>query len=143
MNLASILKLNLDERKVVIISVEETNIVDSDEQPYYLAKLKEPVKVFCSVEPDIEAVEHDEVYVRKAAILEEGWSFTDEKKPEEGFWREGWVVDFSVGQRIPIYQATTIKKWTKENRGVRRISRNTDINAGLLAKVKAKAEQKK
>lgn len=142
MNLASILKLNLDERKVIIISAEETNIVDSDEQPYFLCKLKNPIKVFCSVEPDIEAFESDEVYVRKSAINSEGWSLVDEKKPEEGSYRDGWVVDFSVGQRIPIYQETTIKRWTKENRGVRRTTRNTNINTGILAKVKAKLEHK-
>lgn len=114
--------------------------MDSDEKPYYLAKLKNPIRVGCSVDPNIERFETDEVYVREEAVNSEGWSFVTEGKPEDGFFREGWVVDFSKGQEIPIYQETTIKKWTKENRGTRGLERTTKINASILAKFKSKQE---
>jgi len=142
MNLAKVLGLNLEGVKIVLVGVPElTNLLDSDEQPYYAAQLKDPITVRCSVDPEILPYEASEVYVRKAALDAEGWELVDANKPEEGFFRPGWVVDFSKGQQIAIYQSESIKKWSRGNRGEQRIRNREVINSGIREKIAAKANK--
>lgn len=141
MNLATLLGLNLAEVTVILVGKpEETNILDSNDEPYYVAKLKSPVKVRCSVDPLIDALETDEVYVRKADILAEGWKFVTEGKPEEGFFREGWVADFSKSHQVALYQSESIRKWSRTTRSDRRDQDRAKINAGIREKMAAKGK---
>jgi len=142
--------LGLDIAKVLAILVgagEPTNFTSSTGEPYFLFKLKSPIMVGCSMDPEIQRFETDEVYVRQGALtdpeLVKIMKVAVEGKPLEGFWFDKWVVDFSLGQKIPIYQETTIRQWTKDNRSVRKVQRTTDVNAGIRAKIKAKAEETK
>lgn len=141
MNLAKILNLNVEETVIVLVGTPEvTNLVTSDDEPYYAIKLKTPLTVRCSIDPDVLPFEADEVYVRKSAITSDGWKFIDEKKPEEGFYMPNWVVDFSKGQQIPVYQETSIKKWSKNNRGDRRERNREEINARIREKIASKGK---
>ena len=141
MNLATLLGVKVDATQVILVGVpEETIYMDSDDQPYYVAKLKNPVTVRCSIDPEILPHEADEVFIRKSAITQEGWVFVDEKKPAEGFFMPNWVVDFSKGQNLPLYQETSIKKWTKTTRGERRDTTREKINTGIREKLAAKAK---
>lgn len=139
MNLANLLKIELGQQEVILVGAPEiTQIMDSDEQPYYVAKLKVPVTVRCSTDPAIDSFEADEVYIRESDLKKEGWVALDEKKPEDGFHQPGWVVDFSKGQGIAIYQSESIRKWSKGNRNVRRDSQRTELNAKIKAMVEAR-----
>jgi hypothetical protein len=120
---------------------EVTNIMTSDDEPYYLAKLLKPITVRCSVDPNIEAFETDEVYIRESAINEEGWTPRDEKDPSKGYFMPNWVVDFSKGQQLAVYQSETIKKWAKGNRSVRNAENTTKINEGIRAKIAARLKK--
>jgi hypothetical protein len=132
MNLAKLLNLNIDEVKVILIGdPTETNILDSNDEPYFVAKLKSPLMVRCSTDPAIEAQEIDEIYLRKSAVLAEGWTMVDEKKPEEGYFMPNWVADFSKTQMISIYQAESIKKWAVKSRDGRRTADRERINASI------------
>jgi len=128
MNIAQMLKINLDVVPVIILSVEKSAHTDSDDQPYYAAKLKEPVLVMCSMDPELDTFNSDTVYVRERDLNSEGWKLVEEGKPESGFFREGWVVDFSQGQGIPIYQSETIKKWSKGQKSSRKDERRAKLN---------------
>lgn len=141
MNIATLLGLNTNETQVILIGVPEiTNILDSDEQPYYAAKLKNPITVRCSVDPEIIPYETEEVYIRKAALDSEDWIMVNEKDPADGYYMKNWVVDFSKGQQIAIYQSESIKKWARGNReGNREITRRK-INDALRQKI---ADKKK
>lgn len=140
MNLVEALKLDINEVKVILMgNPEETNFMDSDDKPYYVAKLKAPVMVRCSVDPTVDAQEVDEVYIRKDAISMEGWEFVNGKDATEGYFMPKWTVDFSIGQKLPIYQETSIKKWLKSSRDEKSKSRSASINEGIRAKIAAKA----
>lgn len=140
MSLAKLLNLNLGVKNVILVGVPEiTNILDSDGKPYYAAKLKDAVIVRCSVDPEIVPFEAEEVYLREDALNLEGWKLIDPAKPEEGFFMEGWVVDFSKGQQIPLYQAESIRKWAKESRGDRRAQQRDEINNKIRERIAARA----
>lgn len=132
MNLAKLLNLNIDEVKVILVGAPvETNILDSEDQPYFVAKLKAPITVRCSSDPLVESFETDEIYLRKSAVLSEGWTEVEAGKPESGYYMPGWVADFSKTQLIPIYQETSIKKWAQSNRSTRRDSERERINESI------------
>lgn len=145
MKMTEVLGIDIKEAVAAILVGKPvvSNTQTSEGEDYYLAKLKSPVIVHCSYDPAIEPFETDEVYVRASALAEEGWESTNPKKPQEGFWRKGWVVDFSKGQKIPIYQSETIKKWTRANRKQRSIQNTSEINAGIIEKMKAREEARK
>jgi hypothetical protein len=140
MILTKMLGLDLKEVKVVLMGIpEETAHLDSDDQPYFKVGLKDPIKVLCSMDAAIEPEEVDEIYIRKSALDLDGWEFVNGKDATEGYFMPKWVVDFSKGQQIPIYQETTIKKWTKENRSVRADSRRDLINDGIRQRMAKRA----
>jgi len=141
MNLAALLGLKIEAVKVILVGTPEvTNIVDSEDKPYYVAKLKSPIMVRCSTDPQIEAQEIDEIYLRESAITADGWTPIVEGKPEEGYTMPDWVADFSKGQGIAIYQATSIKTWTKTTRGDRRAEERNRINDSIRKRM---ADRKK
>lgn len=109
--------------------------MDSEEQPYYVVKLKTPISVRCSVDAEILPYETDEVYLRKSALESDSWTPVDPEHPEDGFYMPNWVVDFSKGQQIAIYQETSIKKWAQLNRGDRRIQNRDRINDSIREKI--------
>lgn len=141
MNLAQMLGIDLTKIQVILIgSGELTNTMSATGEPYYLFKLKSPVMVGCSMDADIERFEADEVYLRQSALTDESLTIklVTPDKPEDGFYFDKWVIDFSLGQRIPIYQETTIREWSKGNRGVRRVQRTIDANTSIRAKLEAR-----
>jgi len=137
MKLTEAFKIETAANIVLVGKPEVTNFETSDGEPYYVAKLKEPVMVRCSVDKGIDAFETEEVYIRESA-LEGDWTFVDEKKPEEGYYMKDWKVDFSKGQELVLYQETTIAKWTKTDRANRADVRRTGINARLQERLKNK-----
>jgi hypothetical protein len=137
MNIANILKLNVEETPVIIISVQKSGFVDSDEKPYYECKLKDKVLVTCSMDPKLDTFKTDTVYVRERDLNSEGWILVNAEKPEEGFYRKDWVVDFSQGQEIPIYQAESIRKWTKGQRSSRKDDRRDRLNQKIRESIKS------
>jgi hypothetical protein len=128
MNLAQVLNLDLKAVPVVILSVEKSSYVDSDGQPYYECKLRDLVLVGCSMDPALDRFQTDVIYVRERDLNSEGWQLVEEGKPESGFTREGWVVDFSQGQAIPIFQAESIREWSKGERKNRKNARRDSLN---------------
>jgi hypothetical protein len=134
MKLTEILGMKATDNQAIIVGTPViTNHMDSEDKPYYEATLKNPIKVTCSTEPSLGSFDAEVVYIREAALSEEGWKMVEEGKPEEGFYREGWVVDFSVGQELPIYQERTIKKWSREQYKTKKADRNSALAAKLKA----------
>lgn len=143
MKLTEVLGLDLKTVKVVLIGIpEQTAHLDSDDQPYYKVGLKDPITVLCSMDPLIEPEIVDEVYIRKSALDLEGWEFVNGKDATEGYTMPKWIVDFSKGQQIPIYQETTIKNWTKANRTVRNDAKRDNINSGIKERMAKRAVKK-
>lgn len=143
MNLANLLGINIENANIILVGTPEiTNFTDSDDKPYFLAKLLNPVTVRCSVDPMIEPFETDEVYVRQSDISAEGWELVDEKDPSKGFFQKGWVVDFSKGQKFAVYQSETIKKWARGNRSVRRDAERSALNETIRNMMKNKGDGK-
>lgn len=142
--LAQKLKLKLGAANIVFVGQPvPSGITSSEGELYYICKLKEPIDVRCTVNPGLPALPVDELYVRESAFNEE-WNYADDKKPELGFWKEGWVADFSVNQRIPIYQATTILAYTRTQRGLKKEDRNKALTADIQKQIEAfKAKNKK
>lgn len=140
MNLAQVLKIEIGSgAKVILVGIPEvTTTLDSNDKPYYVAKLATPIIVRCSMDPNILPFEADEIYVREEAINSDDWVFVDETKPELGFYKPNWIVDFSQSQEIPIYQSESIKKWASGNREARNLERKTNINAGIKARIEAR-----
>lgn len=97
---------------------EETSEVDSNGEIYYRVSLKEPVTVRCSTDPKLPAFPAEEVYIRASALTSDKWQFSDDKKPKEGFWIDGWKLDWSVNKRIVVYQETSILEYMKGKRSV-------------------------
>lgn len=122
--------LNIEAVKNIILvgTPEMSNFVTSDEEAYFVCKTKKPVMVTCSVDSLIEPHEVDEVYIRQSALDLDGWKWVDETKPEEGFYMEGWKVDFSKSQQLAVYQETTIAKYFRDQRGAKNDERRTGIN---------------
>lgn len=140
--LTQVLGLQLGNLDIILVGVPQiTNIMDSDDKPYYVAKTKSPIMVRCSVDPDIEAQEVEELYLRESAVASEDWVFVDEKKPEEGYFMKDWVADFSKGQKIPIYQETSIKKWAQGNRSTKKLTDRDAINASIREKMEQRKKQ--
>lgn len=132
--------MNLNAGAPVVLvgdAIPSSYISAEKNEPYFAFKLKTPVLVRCSVNKDIEAFETDEVFVRESSINQDGWVMVDEKKPEEGFYRPDWVVDFSINQQIPIYQPETINNWRKGNRDERK-RKNTDSANSKIREMLAK-----
>ncbi len=139
MSLAKLLKMDIGTTKIILVGVPEvTPFLDSDEKPYYVAKLKDPVKVYCSVDNGVTPFEAEELYIREEAINADGWKLVNDQKPEEGFYMEGWVADFSKGQQLALYQAESIKKWAKATRGSRRDEQREVINSKIKQMIDAK-----
>lgn len=137
--LADILKMEIGKNFIVLVGKPEvTNFTTSDGEPYYSCQLKDEVTVRCSVDPNIEPFPTKEIFLRESAINKEGWKFVDEKKPEEGFYMPDWIVDFSKGQELPVYQETTIKKWYQTNRSATRDSERKRINDSIREKIQGK-----
>lgn len=134
MKLTDAFKIEKGADIILVGKPEVTNHETRDGEPYYVAKLKTPVMVHCSVDKGIEPFETDEVYIRESAI-EQDWKFVDEKKPEKGYFMPGWKVDFSKGQELVLYQETTIAKWTKTDRTSRSDERRTGINARIKERI--------
>lgn len=130
MKLTEAFKIEKGADIILVGKPEVTNFETRDGEPYYVAKLKTPVMVHCSVDKGIEPFEADEVYIRESAI-EQDWSFVNKDKPEEGYFMPGWKVDFSKGQELVLYQETTIAKWTKTDRANRGDERRSGINARI------------
>lgn len=137
-NLAQILKLSTSTKQIVLIGTPEvTSHTTSDNEPYYQVDLKEPVIVRCSTDPEIEAFQTDHVLIRESDLNRDDWKFVDEKKPEKGFFIEGWIVDFSKSHEEALYQPETIKKWLQESRNSKKVERNSRINSKILERMKA------
>lgn len=121
----------LNQKAILVGEPEETIYMDSENKPYLRFALKNPITVRCSVDTDIEAFPTDEVFVR-ASALDLEWTPVNPENLEEGFYMEGWLVDFSKGQGLPLYQETTIKKWSQENRKGRNSERNEALKGGRM-----------
>lgn len=145
--LAEKLKLKIGNAKIVFIGVPElSGVASSDGEPYFECFLKEPVKVRCSTSPTLPVLETDKLYIRESALASDKWEYVDPKKPELGFWMEGWVADFSVNQKIPIYQETTILKYVRANNNLKRDERNKEVKGsimGMIEEFKARQAGKK
>lgn len=129
--------LGLTSNMIILVGKPElTNTVDSNNQPFFACKLKEPVTVRCSVDALIEPYETDEVFVRQSAVMEADWEFVNPEKPEEGFYMKDWVVDFSKSHKLPLYQETTIRQWANGNRDTRRLKDRQTINEGIRERMK-------
>lgn len=96
----------------------------SDGMPYYEWALKSPITVRCSVDPEIEPLEVESLFVREEALNLETWTGSE----EEGFHIPGWKADFSKNQEIAIYQETTIAMYIRDNRKDRTSERRGSIN---------------
>ena len=111
---------------------EVTSFMDSDNKPYYRIGLVKPVMVHCSVDSLIDPIEADAVFMRERD-LDQDFTLVTEGKPEEGYYIPNWVVDFSKGQELCLYQETTIRKWVRDNRGDRDDKKRTSINEKFRA----------
>lgn len=129
---------------VIVGQPVETTFMDSNGQPYYACQLKNPVLVRCSVDKEVTPYETSEVFMRSVDLDDEKFApkLVDETKPEEGWFVPTWVVDFSKGQEMALYQSETIAAWAKANRGARKIQRTSDINAKIAAKLNGIAPKK-
>lgn len=136
--LAEKLKLKIGNTKIVFIGVPEaTGVVSSEGEVYYECFLKEPVKVRCSTSPKMPVFETDKLMIRESALGSDQWQYTDPKKPELGFWMENWVADFSVNQKIAIYQETTILKYVRINNGLKRDERDEEAKSSIMGMIEA------
>jgi len=134
MKLTEILKMDVNDNRPIIVGTPViTNFEDSDGKPYYEATLLKPIRVTCSTDPSLGSFSAEVVYIREAALSEDGWKLVEEGNPEAGFYREGWVVDFSTGQELPLYQAETIKKWSREKSKTNK----TDRSSALAEKIRS------
>lgn len=104
---------------IAILDFEETQIQDREGELYYSAKLKDPVTVRCSTDNTIPSFQTSEIFVRASALELDSWELVDSNDPKSGLHIKGWVVDFSKGQQIPIYQETTIRQWAKGERKIK------------------------
>ena len=138
MNLAAVLKLDLTKQAILVGVPEKTVHMDREDKPYYKVQLVEPVVVGCSMDTALDTFETNVVYVRQDDLNSDGWTFVDENDHSKGFYRDGWLVDFSQGQALPLYQDMTIKAWSRGERTNRRTTRRDDLNkkiqSGLLGK---------
>lgn len=146
--LAEKLKLKIGATKIVFVGVPEVSAFMSKEknEPYYKVQLKDAITVRCSTNPQLGTFEVDELYVRESAFASDQWKYADEKNPEKGFWMENWVADFSINQKIPIYQETSILEYVRLSRGLKTEERNNEAKKSILdlvAAVKARQEAKK
>jgi hypothetical protein len=131
--LAQKLKLNVGSAKIVFVGVPElSGAVSSDGEAYYTCFLKEPIKVRCSTSPSMPVLETDQLHIRESALTSDKWQYVDAAKPEKGFWMEGWVADFSVNQKIAIYQETTILKYVRNTRDQRRGERDEAAKGSIM-----------
>jgi len=146
-NLAEVLGINLQAQKVILVGKPELTGIMSESgdvpEPYYVFQLKEPVQVRCSTHREIPVHETSEVYVRESALASEKWQYVDPKKPEKGFFMEGWVTDFSVNQKIDLYQETTIREWRRTRNKLRGADRVKEAEQSLLEKYRAKESESK
>ena len=129
----------LPKSSVILVGKPEvTSFMDSDNKPYYRISLVSPVMVHCSVDPAIEAVETDEVFMRERDVEEQDFTLVDPADPAKGYYIPKWVVDFSKAQELCLYQETTIKRWIRENRKERSDERRTSINERIKARMAKK-----
>lgn len=144
MLLTDLLGIELKSKDIVLVGKpEESGILSSDGEPYFIFQLKTPVTVRCSVDKTIEPFQTGEVYVRESAVKSDKWLLVDPKKPKEGFYMKDWKVDFSKGQEVVLYQETTIQKWARSNRGSRRTENAISINERIKARQAERAKNGK
>lgn len=138
------LKMNIAGTKIIFTGVPVlSGFVTSKGEPYYELTTKDAVMVRCSTHPALGTFETNKLFVRESDLNSDQWRYEDAKKPELGFWMENWVADFSVNQKIPLYQATSIRQYIKGERGVRREEREAAAKEGIVALVeKFKASKK-
>lgn len=155
MNIAKHFKLNVAAINAILIGQpQETGFVSADGDPYLRFDLLDSVTCRCSVDPSIHSFETQEVYVRLRDVNSDDWKMIDENDADKGFYRlngeKHWVVDFSKGQELPIYQSETIREWARKDRRGRGAIEGARINESLIAKIAeakaaalAKAEEPK
>jgi hypothetical protein len=137
-SLAEVLNMVETAKQIIFVGVPEaTNIIDRDNQPYYVCKLAEEITVRCSSDPMVIAHPATELYVRASALQRNDWVYLDETKPDAGFFIPGWVADFSKAQRIDIYQEKSIQQWARGERSAKIDQQIAEINAQLKAKINA------
>jgi hypothetical protein len=137
-SLAELLKLDVAPEQIIFVGVPElTAVVSSKGEPYYKAMLKTPISVRCTTDPKLPALPTDHLYIRQSALTSTDWKYTDPKKPELGFWMDGWMADFSVNQRVAIYQDKSIREYIKGERENKKTQRHNDLATELDAMVQA------
>lgn len=117
---------------------EPTGKTTSEGDEYFAWKLKTPIIVRCSVDPAIEAVEVEELYIRQSDLEKDIWTEIVAGKPKEGLTVPGWRADFSKSHEVAIYQETTIAQWARENRGAKR----QQLRSGINERIKARQAKK-
>lgn len=134
--LAEKLKMKLGPTVIRFVGVPEpSGVLSSEGEPYYICQLESPITVRCSTEPSIPPLETDVLYVRESAINSDQWKYVDEKKAEKGFWMDGWVADFSINQKIAIYQATSILAYVKTQRGLKNEKRLGEVRDSIAKQI--------
>lgn len=135
-SLAEVLNLSDKQTQIIFVGIPEaTNVVDRDNQPYYICKLQDEITVRCSSDPSVIAHPATELYVRAAALQRNDWVYLDEANPDKGFYIPGWVADFSKAQRIDIYQEKSIQQWARGERSAKIDQQIAEINAQLKARI--------
>ncbi len=140
MKLAAIIGKEIVSSPIILIGDPvETGIMtggtdDTPEEPYFEVQLKSPVPVHCSVDPLVDSFETSSVYVRKSALESDEW----EKEAEgDGYFIKGWVVDYVKSHEIPVYQATTVKKYFQQTRE----DKSNRKRAGMNERIQKRKEE--
>lgn len=132
MKLTALGKTIATAAKIAFVGIPEaTTIQDRNGKPYFQWSLKQPVLVGCSVNKDVISAEFDHLFVRQDLLESDLWEFMNGKDDTDGVHIPGFVADFSINQEIPIYQDTSISKWSRADRGVRRASHAVEVNSKL------------
>jgi hypothetical protein len=101
---------------VFIGELSDSGIVDREGEPYYVGKLAEVLTIRCSTDPEVGAIEVEELYIRKQIAEGDDWTLIDEKDPAKGFTIPNYKADWSTGQEVGLFQETTIAAWIKGSR---------------------------
>ncbi|HEV7331991.1 MAG TPA: hypothetical protein VGN63_13230 [Flavisolibacter sp.] len=84
-----------------------SSIYSSDDELYFVWQLKEPIKVYCSLDINFPGIVLNELYIRESTLKRDDWSGS----PKDGFYIDGWIADYSKNMAVGIYQETTISHW--------------------------------
>lgn len=112
-------------------------IPDSEGNLYYIGTLLKPMEARCSVDPDLEAVEVDEVYIREGDVNSDKWAFVDEQDPSKGVYLPGYILDFSISHGVVLLQSESIRSWLKGNRSVKQ-EKKKDSTRQLIREMNAR-----